>query len=46
MVNVKDKKCVEEGCIKRPSFNFPSEKKPEFCSNHKKTNMININYKN
>ena len=42
MMNVVSKRCVEEECNKIPNYNFPGQKKPEFCSNHKKINMMNV----
>ena len=40
-----DKKCQHEYCIKRPSFNFPTEKAGIYCMDHKKDNMINVTNK-
>jgi hypothetical protein len=45
MVEVNNKKCNEENCNKRPSYNFKNEKKGNFCFKHKKTDMINVNEK-
>ena len=45
MVDVKSKKCVEEGCNKQPAFNFLGEYRPKFCTNHKKTNMVDVKNK-
>ena len=42
MVDDKNKKCVEEVCKKQPTFNFPGEQNPKFCSNHKKADMVNV----
>ena len=42
MVDVSHKRCVEEGCNKIPNYNFQGQKKPEFCTNHKKINMVNV----
>jgi hypothetical protein len=44
MVAVKPirKTCAEESCDKMPAFNFKGEK-PRFCTNHKETDMVNIN---
>ena len=41
MVNVKDPKCIEENCSKRPNFGLPNGK-ATYCSTHKKDNMINV----
>jgi hypothetical protein len=45
MVEVNNKKCNQENCNKRPSYNFKNEKKGNFCFKHKKTDMINVNEK-
>jgi len=42
MVNIKHKRCKEDGCNKIPSFNFEGEKITLYCSNHAKENMVNI----
>ena len=42
MIDVINKKCIFEGCIKTRTFNLPSEKNPIYCFEHKKDNMINI----
>ena len=42
MINVKDKKCIYEGCRKCPSFNNINEKKVLYCATHKKEGMVNI----
>ncbi len=39
------KKCIEEGCIKHPTFNLPTETKAIYCNEHKKENMIDIKHK-
>ena len=41
MVDVMTKrKCVEENCLKQPSFNFDSETKGIYCAQHKKKGMV------
>ena len=35
-------KCIQEGCLTRPSYNLALNKTPIYCFNHKKTNMINV----
>ena len=40
MVNVKQKRCVTEGCTNRPSFNNPGDHNPVFCSVHKLEGMV------
>ena len=48
MINVnykhkyKDKKCIEDGCKKTPSFNYLGSKGLLYCKTHAKENMINI----
>ena len=34
--------CIEDGCLKYPSYNFATETKGIYCSVHKKKNMRNI----
>jgi hypothetical protein len=38
-------RCIEDGCIKRPSFNITGENCGIYCSSHKKDNMINVQIK-
>jgi hypothetical protein len=42
MINVKDKKCITDGCIIIPIYNYEGEKTPLYCCQHKLENMINI----
>ena len=42
MVNVKDKKCIHEGCRKCASFNKINERNVLYCAAHKKEGMVNI----
>lgn len=35
-------KCLDEGCAKTPSFNFPGEKRAMCCVEHKKKGMVNV----
>ena len=35
-------KCEEDGCKKRPAFNFEGESHGVYCSKHKKDGMINV----
>ena len=37
--------CIQEGCMKRPTFNLPDQIKPIYCFEHKKENMIDIKNK-
>lgn len=39
------RKCKEEGCIKKSSFNIPGKTRGKFCCCHRKEGMINIKYK-
>ena len=45
MINVKNKCCLENKCIRRPYFNVLDEKVPLYCIEHKKDNMINVDSK-
>jgi hypothetical protein len=45
MIDLKHKKCIEDGCIKSPSFNKLNEKSPSYCSEHKKDGMIDLKHK-
>ena len=38
-------KCIFKDCYKRPNFNLPEQKKPLYCLEHKKENMIDIKSK-
>jgi hypothetical protein len=42
MIDIRHKKCIDEGCNIRPIFNFENEKIPKYCFEHKKPNMIDI----
>jgi hypothetical protein len=42
MINVKTKRCEEDGCDTIPNFNFPAELLGKYCEKHKKQNMINV----
>ena len=46
MVDVVNKiKCVEENCLKQPIFNFDSETKGIYCTQHKKQDMVDVMHK-
>jgi hypothetical protein len=45
MIDVKSKRCLEDGCIKHPSFNISNETKGLYCYEHKKENMIDVKSK-
>ena len=40
MVDIVHKKCLE--CTKRAYFGLITDKRPKYCSEHKKTDMIDI----
>ena len=42
MIIVVKRRCVEENCLKQPSFNFDSEVKGIYCAQHKKQNMVDV----
>ena len=43
MVDVMNKRrCVEENCLRQPIFNFDSDNKGIYCTQHKKQNMVNV----
>lgn len=35
-------RCEHDICSKKPIYNFPDEKTPKFCEEHKSTGMVNI----
>ena len=45
MVDVKNKKCLENNCNKQPNYNLQNEKYGIYCKEHKKENMIDIKNK-
>jgi hypothetical protein len=38
MIDIKSKRCIEDGSMIHPSFNLPTETKAIYCSEHKKEN--------
>lgn len=34
------RKCIEEGCVKTPSYNFSDKKSPIYCAQHKLQEMV------
>jgi hypothetical protein len=42
MIDIKNKKCQQEGCNKQPSFNFENETKAKYCKEHSEPGMIDI----
>jgi len=45
MINVKNKRCEEENCETRPTFNYKGEKEGKYCYKHKKEGMIDVKNK-
>jgi hypothetical protein len=45
IIKRKKYKCIFKDCYKRPNFNLPEQKKPLYCLEHKKENMIDITSK-
>jgi hypothetical protein len=41
MINIKNKLCAEEGCLKRASYAYPNNSS-RWCCLHKKKDMINV----
>ena len=39
---MKHKRCVHEGCLKRPSFNYTGETRALYCGPHRLTGMVNV----
>ena len=39
---LQNKRCIEKGCSKRPTFNYQTEIIGIFCFEHKKENMIDV----
>ena len=42
MIDVKNKRCCEDGCNKQPAFNEEGQTTGLYCSVHKKENMIDV----
>ena len=45
MFDVRSKRCDENNCNKHPAFNYETEIKRLYCSDHKKPNMIDVKSK-
>ena len=45
MINVINKRCIEQNCDKQPAFNYKDEKIAIYCNMHKKERMIDIKNK-
>ena len=41
-VDVKHKRCMHEGCLKRPSFNYSGETRALYCGPHRLQHMVNV----
>lgn len=41
MIDIKNKKCKENNCNKRPSYSYINNN-PNYCLEHKKDKMINV----
>jgi hypothetical protein len=39
MIDIKSKRCIQEGCMKHPTFNIPTETKGLYCAEHKVVGM-------
>ena len=45
MIDIKNKRCQHESCLKKPAFNLPTETKPLYCSEDKiLRNIKNYDY--
>lgn len=42
MINVIQKNCEHEGCLKQPCYNLPNEHFGKFCATHKTPYMVNV----
>jgi hypothetical protein len=42
MINVLNKNCIFDGCLKQPTYNLPGTKVRLYCTSHKLDGMINI----
>ena len=42
MVDVKNKRCIYEGCQKHPVYNVLGKKRPLYCASHKTDGMVNV----
>ena len=42
MIDIKSKRCIQEGCKIRPAFNNEYETKALYCSSHKLEGMVNV----
>ena len=45
MINVKNKRCEYDGCVKQPAYNIEGEKQARFCVIHKEDGMIDVKHK-
>jgi len=44
-VDVRNRHCGAEGCMKAPSFNFPGVTPGAFCGTHKRDGMVDVKHK-
>ena len=44
-MNVKHRRCAENGCNTRPAFNWKGEEKGAYCNKHKEKGMVNVDKK-
>jgi hypothetical protein len=42
MINVIQKNCEYQGCLKQPCYNLPNEHFGKFCATHKTPDMVNV----
>lgn len=42
MINVIQKNCDHDGCMKQPCYNLPNEHFGKFCASHKTPEMVNV----
>lgn len=42
MVDVRNKKCLEEGCTTTPSFGIVGSRNGEYCVKHKLSGMVDV----
>jgi hypothetical protein len=45
MVDLAYKCCEQEGCSKRPSFNYPGQHHKGYCKEHKREGMVDVIHK-
>ena len=45
MIDIKNKRCIQEKCNLEANFNIQNQKNGLYCNEHKKDNMINVRCK-